>query len=206
MGNSDVHIANTKAQKLIEFAQQQEPVWKGKAQQEDDWLHIVAERDHPKFGHEQVELWWEGNSMNRPPEYSRNGQVVIEKNSAEIRRRLAGLPTISTKNAFDGEQRRARKVGLPKEDTGPTTQTIKRQRLRFGPDSDDADILDGVTGRRVWCTSTIYPDFPIVEHAVSADRQHQPVVVRLDNGDVNVDYLSPFGFRSLRVNNIVRVR
>lgn len=149
--------------------------WHGDIEDDDDVTHIYAER-----GTETIDIWFEGDRLMMPAEYTYGKKTEEIKTTVAIRHKVSEPPEVAP--------------------------GIRKEALPFTADDDDATILDAIMGRKVYCASLIYPDFPLSEHVIEPDRLNPPRVNRIDEGRVNVDYLSPTGFRSLRVNNIVKVR
>lgn len=150
--------------------------WHGDLEEEDGIVHLWAER-----GDELVDIWLENDRLMMPAEYSVNGTTETERSTAAIRQRIEAPPF--------------------------ATPTVRREKLAFVPEEDDdATIIDNLMGRKVFCASTIAPDMPLVEHDVEVERAWQSKVVRFADGRINLDYMAPTGFRSLRVNNIVKVK
>ncbi len=150
--------------------------WHGDGEEEDGLVHLWAER-----GPEMLDIWF----TNGKPEAEHivNETSTTLRSTPAIRQVIEALPAVKSRH--------------------------KRQKLPFGPHDDDATILDGlVAPSKIYCASLIYDDFPLVEHAVADifSRIVQPKVIRFADGRVNVDYVGPTGFKSLRVNNIVRMR
>jgi len=155
------------------------------AMKEHGWHGDLEEDDgvvhlYAERGSESLDIYFEDDRLMVPAEYSYGGKIETFRTTPALRQRI--------------------------EDQPYAAPGVKREKLPFTADDDDATILEHILGRKVFCASLIADDFPITEHELVADRLNPPKVVRLDEDRVNVDYLGPYGFRSLRVNNIVRIK
>ena len=178
------------------------------------WTHEKTKRSKEldavkiKFnnGDEWFEVRFDGNSCKEQPVISDGSTLKYVRNIAALKRHIAASED-ERLSVFAAKARATKTAAERKE-----ARTPKRRKLNFTADTPDAEILEGLLGRKlVWQSH-------IDKSVVSEDRVHREKNTRHYHlatregsdvpslGDRILHFVGDFGFRAVSLDAILAVR